>query len=238
MVQSLKNGCARFNIALTDDHIAAFERYAELLLEWNEKINLTAITSLKEIALKHFVDSLIGEKHFPQGATVCDVGTGAGFPGVPLQIYRPDLHVTLMDALNKRLVFLEEVIHNVCITFPQCVHNRAEEAGQNPAFRERFDVVTARAVARMATLLEYTLPLVKVGGKLVLYKGHCDEELEEAKFAIKELGGKYLQKETYFLTENSDLRTIVVIEKVAKTPAKYPRGAGKERSKPLLAPKK
>lgn len=218
-------------LQLLQDKKEQFDKYHELLVEWNEKINLTAITEYNEVFVKHFEDSIAGESLVPQNATLCDVGTGAGFPGVPLKIVRKDIKLTLMDSLNKRINFLQTVSDQIGLG-ARCVHTRAEDAGKGD-YRETFDVVTARAVARLNTLCEYCLPLVKVGGKFLAYKALVDQELEESQKAIKLLGGK-VEKICRFDLSNGDGRCIVVISKVSHTPPKYPRGKGKERSAPIV----
>lgn len=207
-----------------------FLKYYSLLVEWNEKMNLTAITDYADAEVKHFEDSLYGLPYVKQGATLCDVGTGAGFPGFPLKMARPDINLTLMDSLNKRIVFLNEVSKQTD-TPANCVHIRAEDAGRGE-YREKFDVVTARAVAKLNTLCEYCLPLVKKGGVFLAYKADVSEELEQSKNAVKILGGEIAEVNRFCLS-NGDARAIVVIKKVSPTPKAYPRGKGKERSKPL-----
>lgn len=218
---------------------ALFEKldlYASLLVEWNEKINLTAITAPEEIVVKHFVDSLLLTKalDIPEGARLVDVGTGAGFPSMPVALYRPDLDITLLDSLNKRVVFLEELAKALQVP-AKAVHSRAEEAGQSPAFREQFDLATARAVAHLRELSEYCLPLVKVGGCFAALKGGgVEEELEEARYAISQMGGKVEKAEKFSLGEEGR-RTILVIRKVRPTPAKYPRPTAKMKKSPLIS---
>lgn len=211
-------------------HRAQFERYFELLCEWNEKMNLTAITDLAEAEVKHFEDSLYAMDLIPPHATVCDVGSGAGFPGVPLKIVRQDIDLTLIDSLNKRVTFLTELTKTLGVE-AKCLHMRAEEAAAG-SLRESFDAVVARAVARLNTLCEYCLPLVKVGGRFIAYKTGDNAETDEAKNAVALLGGKIAKTESFCLS-NGDARCLVVIEKLRETPKKYPRGKGKERSRPL-----
>ena len=192
MTEFLKNAAKAEGFALSDNQLAAFQQYAELLVEWNQKMNLTAITEPEEIAVKHFVDSLMLLKYIdiPENAALIDVGTGAGFPGIPIKIFSPSVQVALLDALNKRVGFLNTVSEALGQN-NQCLHLRAEEGGRKPELREQFDVATARAVASMATLAEYCLPYVKVGGVFAALKGfEIEAELEEAKPAIKLLGGK------------------------------------------------
>ncbi|MDD2955542.1 MAG: 16S rRNA (guanine(527)-N(7))-methyltransferase RsmG [Oscillospiraceae bacterium] len=221
-------------VALTPQMAEQFDRYAGLLVEWNEKMNLTAITQPEEIVVKHFVDSLIPLAQFPvpQNASVIDVGTGAGFPGLPWKIARPDLKLTLLDSLNKRLNFLNEVLSQLQIT-GETVHARAEDGGKNPQYRERFDIATARAVANLTALSEYCLPYVNVGGYfLALKSGQIDDELEQAKPAIRLLGGKCREIIPYALPDGSG-RSLIVLEKISQTPAKYPRPAAQMAKKPL-----
>jgi len=217
-------------IKLIEQNKKSFATYFDLLIEWNEKINLTAITQFDEVTVKHFEDSLSGADLVPQNASLCDVGTGAGFPGIPLKIARPDVSLTLMDSLNKRINFLQTVSDALQLD-AKCIHIRAEDAGQG-AYRESFDVVTARAVAKLNTLCEYCLPLVKVGGRFLAYKALVEEELAESQNALKILGGKVESVHNFNLS-NGDTRCILVIKKIAPTPKKYPRGKGKERSMPL-----
>lgn len=218
-------------LELLDQNKEQFKKYFDLLIDWNEKINLTAITQYDEVMTKHFEDSISGMSLVPQNASLCDVGTGAGFPGVPLKIVRDDIKLTLMDSLNKRVNFLQTVSDSLGLA-ADCIHTRAEDAGKGK-YRESFDVVTARAVARLNTLCEYCLPLVKVGGKFLAYKALVEEELAESQKAIKILGGK-VDTICKFDLSNGDSRSIVVITKVSPTPNKYPRGKGKERSAPIV----
>lgn len=211
-----------------------FVRYAELLCEWNQKINLTAITDPEGIVIKHFLDSafLLTEVNLPEGAKVVDVGTGAGFPGMVLKILRPDLDITLMDGLNKRLVFLNEVARELSLEV-KTIHIRAEEAGKKPEFREQFDLVTARAVAQMNTLYEYCLPLCKAGGIFCAMKGpSAAEELKIAGKAAGILGGGKAKVSTSTLT-GEEVRTFVITKKISQTPPKYPRASAKIAKQPL-----
>ena len=211
-----------------------FEKYKNLLLEWNEKINLTAITEEDDIILKHFIDSMTILKNIDENSSIVDVGTGAGFPGIPIKIANPSINVTLVDSLNKRLIFLEEVIRQLDLKNIKTVHSRAEEFGQNKNYREKFDVATSRAVANLSVLVEYLLPLVKVGGKCICMKGSdIQEELQNSKEAIKTLGGQ-IDKVEEFTLPNSDIkRNIVVISKIKQTPNKYPRKPGVPSKNPL-----
>ena len=211
-----------------------FEDYMKLLLEWNEKINLTAITEEDDIILKHFADSLTISKYINEGDTIVDVGTGAGFPGIPVKIEREDIDVTLVDSLNKRILFLQNVIEKLGLQKVKTLHYRAEEFGQNKKYRETFDVATSRAVANLSTLVEYLLPLVKVGGICICMKGsEISEELENSKNAIHILGGKLETVEEFTLPESNIKRNIVIIKKISSTPNKYPRKAGTPAKEPI-----
>ena len=215
-------------MTITPGQYAYFCEYAKMLVDWNEKINLTAITDPEGIALKHFYDSVYPFTlcEVPKGAKVIDVGTGAGFPSCPLKIMRDDISLTLLDSLNKRIKFLQELSQN-CGLSADCIHSRAEDGGHNAALRESFDIACARAVAPMYVLCEYCLPFVKVGGAFTALKGSSGaEELGEAKEAIKRLGGKTEQVTEYTLP-NGDGRTLSVVRKVSETPAKYPRAKAK-----------
>lgn len=219
---------------LTDLQLEELDRYAELLVEWNEKINLTAITEPDEIAVKHFLDSLLLLKsvEVPEGGQIIDVGTGAGFPSLPCALVRSDLKLTLLDSLNKRIIFLEEVTRELGRE-AACIHARAEEGGRNPALREKFDLATARAVASMRELSEYCLPFVKVGGIFAALKGYeIEEELNEAKAAIRLLGGEIQEVQKKILPDGSR-RGIVLIQKISQTSTKYPRPSAKIKKNPL-----
>ena len=229
----LKEKLSKIKINLNDEQIKKFYKYINLLLEWNEKINLTAITDYEEIIIKHIVDSLTINKYIKEKASVIDVGTGAGFPGMPIAIIRNDLDVSLLDSLNKRILFLEEVKKDLNLNNVKCVHSRAEEFGNDINYREKYDVATSRAVARLNVLVEYLIPFVKVGGICICMKGpNCEEEIEEAKGAIKKLGGKIEKVEKFNLNEENE-RTIIIIKKLEKTKKEYPRKAGIPSKKPL-----
>ena len=224
----------KLGINLSEIQLKQFYNYMNLLIEWNKKINLTAITEPDEIILKHFVDSLTISKYISDGTKVVDVGTGAGFPGIPLKIVRQDVDITLLDSLQKRINFLDEVINELNLEKITTVHSRVEDFGKNKKYREEFDIATSRAVANLSTLSEYLLPLVKVGGKVISMKGSLiQEELENSKNAIKILGGK-IEKVDEFDLPNSDIsRNIVLIDKIKTTPNRYPRKAGEPSKKPL-----
>lgn len=234
MIETLINALAKENVALNDTQTSQFEKYYQLLIEWNEKMNLTAITEPTEVAIKHFYDSITFLFHIDikEYGKVIDVGTGAGFPGIPLKIMRPDIQLTLLDSLNKRLVFLQEVCDNIGID-AEIIHKRAEEGGRDKNLREKFDIATSRAVANMNTLSEYLMPFVKVKGKMVAMKGkNGADELENAKGAIKTLNGEIVKCDE-FLLPNGDERTIIVVNKKSHTPMQYPRQGGKIKNNPL-----
>ena len=216
------------------EQIEQFYKYMNLLIEWNEKMNLTAITEPKEIILKHFIDSITILKYIDDNSKLVDVGTGAGFPGVPLSIMNPTLKITLVDSLNKRLIFLQEVVKELNLKNIEIVHARAEEFGQNKNYREKFDIATSRAVANLATLSEYLVPLVKIGGKIISMKAsNAKEEINDAQKAIEVLGGKIEKIEEFDLPESDIGRTIIIIDKNKCTPAIYPRKAGTPAKEPI-----
>lgn len=225
---------AEANLSFTEEQLAQFTRYYELLVETNKVMNLTAITEPEEVAVKHMVDSLLAFEAAMAGKTLVDVGTGAGFPGVPLKIYCPSLKVTLVDSLGKRLRFLEQVISELGLKGIRCEHLRAEDAGRNKKHREQYDYVTARAVARLSVLSEYCLPLAKKGGQFIALKGsRYAEEIEEGEAAVKILGGKIISAEPVKLPGLDDGRAIIKIAKIKATPAQYPRKAGTPEKQPL-----
>lgn len=231
----LQNYIKDYKITLTENQYEQFQKYFELLAEWNEKMNLTAITDESGVALKHFADSLslLNFVDIPQNSTLADVGTGAGFPGVVLKIARPDIKLTLIDSLNKRLVFLNEVCSQLGID-AELIHSRAEDGARDEKLRESFDFVASRAVAQMNVLSEYCLPYVKVGGAFCAMKGaQANEEFKESLNAINTLGGKLENKYFFELPENGGERAIAVVRKVKNTPQKYPRQSGKIKAKAL-----
>ena len=206
----------------------------ELLLEWNEKINLTAITDENDIVLKHFVDSLTIKKYISENEKIIDIGTGAGFPGIPLAIMNKYNEITLMDSLNKRIVFLNDVIDKLKLNNVKAIHSRAEELARNKNHREKYDVAVSRAVANLSTLVEYMLPFVRIGGKCICMKGpNIEEELKNAKKAIKELGGEVIKIENFKLPESDNERNIVIIKKIRETSSKYPRKSGTPSKEPI-----
>ena len=231
--------CAAHGLVLNDQQIAQFERYFQLLVEWNEKMNLTAITQREEVYLKHFYDCLMALWNMPldnYALQLCDVGAGAGFPSIPLKIAHPELQVTIVDSLQKRLTFIEHLAEELGLEGVSCVHGRAEDVGQNPAYRGQFDLVTARAVASLNVLAEYCLPLVKIGGQFLALKAQkSDQELEEARAAISILGAKLIKVTEDQLPVESADRRYILIQKTKETPNKYPRKAGKPAKNPIKA---
>ena len=224
-----------WNFTLTDRQIEQLDLFYELLVEKNTVLNLTAITEFDEVLVKHFVDSLSICTVLPNDVTtVCDLGTGAGFPGIPMAIAYPDLQFTLIDSLNKRIKFLQEVVDALGLSNVTLVHARAEEAGRNKLYREKFDLVVSRAVANIATLSEYCLPLVNVGGYFISFKsGDVKEEIEASGSAVKKLGGN-LTKPVYFSLPDTDIsRSFLIIKKEKNTPKAYPRKAGTPSKEPL-----
>jgi len=238
----LESGAMEISVPLSAESIRAFSEYARLLKEWNEKMNLTNITDDKGIAIRHFIDSLTLVSHLEdelvrkkkKSLSLIDVGTGAGFPGIPLKVALPWLEVTLLDSLRKRVGFLDAVCLALELTGINTVHSRAEDAGLSKQYREKYDVATARAVASLPVLCEYCLPFVKIGGIFLAMKGHVEEEAEISKKAIVSLGGT-LETLHHFTLPGTDMkRSIIVIRKVRATPAKYPRQAGKPEKEPIL----
>ena len=231
--KEIEEKSSKIDINLDNEICNKLYNYMNLLLEWNEKINLTAITDEKEIILKHFIDSFTINKFINSGDRMLDIGTGAGFPGLPIKIIRPEVDVFLMDSLNKRIIFLQTVINELELKNIQAIHGRAEEFVSKE--REAYDIVTSRAVARLNVLLEYMLPFVKVGGRCICMKSfEIEEELKEAKKAIEILGGE-IEKIDEITLPNTDIkRKIVIIKKVKNTPSKYPRKAGTPAKEPII----
>ena len=227
--------CNEFGITLDDEKIKKLNLYGNLLLEWNEKINLTAITEPEDVLYKHFYDCILFFKHnqIPQNAKIIDVGTGAGFPGMVLKIVREDLEITLLDSLNKRITFLKDVIEKCELQGIEAIHSRAEDGGKNPLYREKYDIACARAVANMPVLMEYCIPFVKVGGRFIAMKGpSAEEEVALCKNAISILKTEKPQIICEKLP-NNDPRTFVIFKKISQTPPKYPRNSGNISKQPL-----
>lgn len=231
----ISNQANQINIQLTDKQKEQFYLYMNLLLEWNDKINLTAIVEEEDIIKKHFIDCLTICKYIEKDASIIDVGTGAGFPGIPIKIAKPDCKMVLLDSLNKRLNFLNDVTEKNKLDNIETVHFRAEEAGKNKKYREKFDIATSRAVAPLNVLVEYLLPLVKIGGKCICMKGsNAKEEIENSKKVINLLGGEIEKIEEFYLPDTDMARTIIIINKNSKTPEKYPRKAGTPSKEPII----
>lgn len=238
----LTSGSEEISVPLSAESIQAFQVYAAMLRKWNEKMNLTNIVDNQGIAIRHFIDSLtlvshIEEEEKKQGRkelTLIDVGTGAGFPGIPLKVTMPELSVTLLDSLKKRITFLDSVCQELQLQKIQTIHSRAEEAARSKLYREKFDIATARAVASLPTLCEYCLPYVKVGGLFLAMKGHAEEEIQAAQKAIVTLGGTIDHVHTFTLPGTDMQRAIVLIRKIRPTPAKYPRSQGKPDKEPIV----
>ena len=235
-IGTLRRGIEKLNIKLNDDQINSFILYKELLKEWNEKINLTSITDDIEIDIKHFLDSLTPAvtNMFDGNKKIIDVGTGGGFPGLPLKIYNKELDVTLLDSLNKRIIFLNEVINSLELKRINAIHGRAEELGRKEEYREQYDICISRAVASLDTLSEYCMPFVKKGGYFISMKGpDVDEEIIQSEKGIKILGGKVVDKKIFTLPESDINHSLIIIEKIKETPTKYPRAGGKPKKDPL-----
>ena len=230
----LNQQCLKYDIQLTNDQLDCLDKFADMLVEWNKKFNLTAITEPDQIVYKHFIDSLLVLKtiDLKNNASLADIGTGAGFPSTPISIVRRDIKITQIDSLRKRVGFLQHVSDNFHLKI-RTVHGRAEELGKKDEYREQFDYVTARAVAPLQKLAEYCLPLVKVGGFFMAMKGsEYEVEVDDSKKAIDVLGGQ-IEKIKNFELPDSSARNIILIKKISRTPTKYPRNSGKISKKPI-----
>ncbi|EKN69924.1 16S rRNA methyltransferase GidB [Neobacillus bataviensis LMG 21833] len=235
-IEQFQSSLQEKGISLSDKQLDQFETYFSTLVEWNEKMNLTAITEKAEVYLKHFYDSITASFYFDftKPFHLCDVGAGAGFPSIPLKIVYPHIEVTIVDSLNKRISFLNHLANVLQLENVHFVHDRAETFGVNPAYRESFDVVTARAVARMSVLSEFCLPLAKVGGHFIAMKAlHAKDELEMGQKAITTLGGKVEKVHTFTLPMEDSERNILIIKKEKQTPKKYPRKPGTPGKMPI-----
>lgn len=222
------------SINLSDIKLEQFYTYMNLLIEWNKKINLTAIVEEKDIIIKHFLDSLTISKYINSNQKIMDIGTGAGFPGIPLKIVQENINMNLIDSLNKRITFLNEVVNKIELKNIVAIHSRAEDLAKIEEHREKYDIVVSRAVAKLNTLLEYMMPFIKVGGTCICMKGSNIEELEESKKAIEILGGK-LEKVDEIVLLNTDIkRNNIIIKKIKNTPKEYPRKAGIPMKNPII----
>ena len=230
----LKEDAEMIGVLLDENALDKLYKYKNLVLEWNEKINLTAITEDCEFVVKHFIDSLTINKYIEPKKTIIDIGTGAGFPGIPLKILNKDNKVVLFDSLNKRLKVLEDIIEKIELENVETLHGRAEETFKNKQHREKYDIAVSRAVAALNVLVELMLPAVKVGGICISMKGNnAEEEIKEAQKAIKELGGEIIKREELILPELNLERSIIIIKKVRPTPNKYPRKPGTPQKEPI-----
>lgn len=230
--------CKKYNLEVNENQCEQFRKYYELLVDWNNRINLTSITEKNEVMIKHFLDSIIVSKFVDfNNKTLIDVGTGAGFPGLPLKIFNPGLNVVLLDSLNKRINFLNEVIIELNLSNIETIHYRAEDGAHDKIYREKFDFCTSRAVANLSTLSEYCLPFVKIGGSFISFKSdNCEEEINNAKFAISTLGGKIKKIESFSIDNvdgDSMGRSLIFISKEKNSGSKYPRKAGVPSKSPL-----
>jgi len=231
-----ENLLKKIDIDYNEGSIKSFKKYKDLIIEWNKKINITSIDSEEEIYLKHFIDSIIIKKYviIKKGSKTIDVGTGGGFPGIPLKLIDNDMDITLVDSLNKRIKFLDEVVKELDLEDVECIHARAEELGKNKKYREKYDYGFSRAVASLNVLLEYVLPFVKKGGLFIAFKGsNFKDEIQESKKALNLLGGEIIDIREYKLPETDISRSMIVVKKINSTPKKYPRKPGTPNKKPL-----
>jgi len=233
----LKEGAEHFGLCVSNEQVSAFERYKKLLIKWNQKVNLTAITDEDNIEIRHFLDSLSVVSvmdNYREGNRLIDIGSGAGFPGLPVKIMLNGLSLTLMDSIGKKIAFLQEVINELNIKNATVIHSRAEDLANDSDFREKFDYVTARGVSKLNVLSEYCLPFVKLGGKFISMKvSDADYEINEAKASISALGGEISRIKKVKIPFSDITHSLIVIDKVSITPFKYPRKAGKALKKPI-----
>jgi len=230
----LKDGAAEYGVSLDDLKLSSLLKFKDILMEWNEKMNLTAIEEDRDVIIKHFVDSLSIMPFLADVHSIIDVGTGAGFPGIPLKIARPSLEVVLLDSLEKRIHFLNTAITSLELRDITAVHLRAEDAGASALYREKFDAAAARAVAALPVLLEYCLPLVKIGGIFIAMKGNSSPEIVASSRALDILGAKLEEVKEFTLPGSDMRRNIIIVRKLRQTPTKYPRKAGKPSKEPLI----
>lgn len=231
--ETFKQECQKNNIEFNEKKSELFYQYMNLILQWNEKINVTAIKNEKEFIVKHFVDSLTVSGFVDNSKRILDIGTGAGFPGIPLKIYHSNVEFTLIDSINKKITVLKDVIEQLHLNKIEALHIRAEELAKDANYRECFDVVTTRAVSNLATISEYMLPFVKIGGKAICMKGpNVEQELVDSKNAIKLLGGEIEQIKKININDELE-RNLIVIKKISATDKKYPRGQGKSVKEPI-----
>ncbi|MGI6777189.1 MAG: 16S rRNA (guanine(527)-N(7))-methyltransferase RsmG [Acetivibrionales bacterium] len=234
LINLLKQGAQGLNINISDIQAGKFMQYMSLLKEWNTKVNLTAIEDEEGIIIKHFIDSLTILPCIEENASVIDIGSGAGFPGIPLKIMNPSIELTLLDSLEKRIKFLNEVISRVKLDRVNAVHGRAEDFGKDGSYREKFSYSIARAVANLPVLLEYCIPFVKIGGCFIAMKGrNTAQEIEESKKALDVFGGEITEIKEFILPYTDSKRTIIIIKKLRQTPTSYPRKSGKPSKNPL-----
>lgn len=233
--KEIKKQAKEIEVILSEEQLEKFYNFKDMLIEWNKKINLTTIIEPKEIIQKHFIDSLTISKYIHKNSKIIDIGTGAGFPGIPIKIANEDIEIVLLDSLNKRIKYLNEVIEQLKLKDIKTIHYRAEEAGQNQEYREKFDIAISRAVAPLNILVEYLIPFIKVNGRCICMKGsNIQEELEKSKNAIKSLGGEIEQIEEFVLPNSDIKRNIIVIKKIKATLNKYPRKPGIPSKLPII----
>jgi 16S rRNA (guanine527-N7)-methyltransferase len=232
--QEIKQVFLNYDIELTDKQADQFEQYYNMIIEYNKNVNLTAITDQTEVIIKHFLDSVLCYNELNADSSLVDIGAGAGFPGIPLKIVRPDINITMIDGLNKRVVFLNDVIKKLNLTNIVAIHGRCEDFAKKPEFREKFDYCVARAVAKLNTLAEYCLPFVKLYGYMIAYKSrNAQQEIEEATNALSTLGGKLMNIKVVDIFEIEAERNFLFIQKKFKTPLQYPRFQNKPKTNPL-----
>ena len=235
-LEVLKTGIESFGLEATDKKLLNLKKYREILIEWNKVMNLTGIEEEREVYIKHFLDSIsaVTNNYIHDNISLIDVGTGAGFPGMPLKICLESINLTLLDSLNKRINFLQEVANELNLRDIEFIHGRAEDFGKNEEYREKFDVATARAVAGLPILMEFCVPFVRVGGYFICLKGpNANLELEESKVAMEILGIKFIEKIDIKLPDLELNHNILIFQKIKNTPSKYPRKAGKPSKNPI-----